>query len=170
MGSDRASKLSHTEGKRGNISRLNDLQVLQGIDSTEDPTGKFAMRKIDFTRSGISCGRKEFLSKDEAMKALEQSKTRVTEIMQQARTMQLNKFKGSVGKTIKEDAMLACMPRIRISAAKNHAMQSTIAGATKRNFFDNDKKIPVSGLTPGNLSKISHADNASRITSAVPDH
>ena len=33
--------------------------------------GKHAMHKIDFTRSGISCGRKEFLSKDEAMMALE---------------------------------------------------------------------------------------------------
>jgi len=29
------------------------------------------MRKIDFTRSGISCGRKEFMSKDDALKALE---------------------------------------------------------------------------------------------------
>ena len=84
--------------------------------------------------------------------------------------MHLDKFKGSVGKTIKEDALLASMPRIRISAAKNHVMQSTIAGATKRNFFDNNKSVPVQGLTPGNLSKISHADNASRITSAVPDH
>ena len=84
----------------------------------------------------MSCGRKEFTSKDEALKALEQSKTRVSEIMQQARSMHLNQFKRSVGKTVKEDAILASMPRIRISAAKNNNMQSTIAGATKRNFFD----------------------------------
>ena len=60
---------------------MGDLQVLGAIDSSEDPTGKFALRKIDFTRSGMSCGRKEFGSKDEALRALEQSKTRVSEIM-----------------------------------------------------------------------------------------
>ena len=112
------------------------MAVLGAIDSSEDPTGKFALRKIDFSRGGMSCGRKEFTSKDEALKALEQSKTRVSEIMQQARSMHLNQFKRSVGKTVKEDAILASMPRIRISAAKNNNMQSTIAGATKRNFFD----------------------------------
>ena len=86
-GSDR-SKLSQTEHKRG--TKLSDLQVLQQIDSAEDPTGKFALRKIDFTRGGVSCGRKEFTSKDDALKALEQSKTRVSGIMQQARSMHLN--------------------------------------------------------------------------------
>ena len=43
MGSDRASKLSHTDNKRNLSSRLSDLQVLQGIDSTDDPMGKHAM-------------------------------------------------------------------------------------------------------------------------------
>ena len=103
--------------------RLSDLQVLQGIDSAEDPGGRLALRKIDFTRGGVgTLGRKEFSSKDEALRALENSKTRVSEIMSQARSMHLNQFKRSVGKTVKEDALLASMPKIRISAAKNHAM------------------------------------------------
>jgi len=83
--------------------------------------------------------------------------------------MHLNQFKRSVGKTIKEDAIVASMPRIRISAAKNHSMQSTIAGATKRNFFDSNGKQIISGLTPGNLSKISAAEKDSRINSAAPE-
>lgn len=45
MGSDRpGSILSHTDHKRNAESRMSDLQVLQGIDSTEDPTGKYALR------------------------------------------------------------------------------------------------------------------------------
>ena len=76
------------------------------------------MRKIDFTSGGMSCGRKEFSSKTDAMKALEQSKTRVSEIIDQARSQHLNSFKRSVGRTIKEDHIVAAMPRIRISAAK----------------------------------------------------
>lgn len=84
--------------------------------------GRYALRKIDFTRSGISCGRKEFVSKDEAIKALELSKTRVSEIMQQARSIHVNQFKLSVGRTVRDDALIASMPRIRISAAKNHNM------------------------------------------------
>jgi len=64
-------------------------------------------------------GRKEFSSKNDALKALEISKSRVTEIMQKARDMHFNSFKKSVGKTIKEDQMVSAMPRIRISAAKS---------------------------------------------------
>ena len=76
------SKLSHTEKK---VRRLTDLQILQQIDSQEDPEGKQALRKIDFTSGGMSCGRKEFANKTEAMKALEQSKYRVSEILDKAR-------------------------------------------------------------------------------------
>ena len=67
----------------------------------------------------MNCGRKEFSSKADALKALEISKTRVSELMQQARSKHLNQFKKSVGKTIKEDHTVAAMPCIRISAAKN---------------------------------------------------
>jgi len=75
-----------------------------------------------------------------------------------------------VGKTIKEDALIASMPRIRISAAKNNFVSGgTIGGIPKRNFFDSNGKQVISGLTPGNLSKISAADKDSRINSAVPD-
>jgi len=74
------NNLPHTDMK-GRTSRLSDMQVLQEIDQAEDPKGRSAMRKIDFTRGGISVGRKEFLSKNEALKALEMSKTRVSEIM-----------------------------------------------------------------------------------------
>jgi len=75
-------KNSHTEhkhhsalggGHTGRASmRLSDLQVLQGIDSVEDPGGRYALRKIDFTRRGVgTLGKKEFQSKDEALRALE---------------------------------------------------------------------------------------------------
>ena len=39
------------------------------------------MSKIDFRSGGLSVGRKEYGSKNEALKALEMSKTRVSEIM-----------------------------------------------------------------------------------------
>jgi len=87
----------------------------------------------------MSCGRKEFSSKVDAMKALEISKTRVTEIMMQARNMHLNSFKKSVGKTIKEDHIVAAMPRIRISAAKSHQRNNTFIGTSKRNIFPTGK-------------------------------
>lgn len=51
------------------------------IDSAEDPQGKFALRKIDFSNGGMQFGRKEFSSKADALKALEMSKTRVSELM-----------------------------------------------------------------------------------------
>jgi len=38
----------------------------------------------------MNCGRKEFSSKADALKALEISKTRVSEIMQQARSQHMN--------------------------------------------------------------------------------
>ena len=111
--------LSQTSKKKGN-NRLTDLQILGQIDSQDDPEGKYAMTKIDFRSGGISVGHKEFGSKNDALKALEQSKARVGEIMQQARSMHLNSFKRSFGKIIKEDTIVAAMPRIRISAAKSH--------------------------------------------------
>ena len=70
--------------------------------------------------------------------ALEQSKSRVTEIMQKARDMHLNKFKNSVGRTIKEDHLVSVMPRIRISAAKSQYRNSTFIGNTKRNILPKD--------------------------------
>ena len=36
--------------------------------------------------------------------------------------MHVNQFQRSVGRQIKDDALLASMPKIRVSAAKNHAM------------------------------------------------
>ena len=64
-------------------------------------------------------GRKEFQSKKDAMKALELSKSKVSEIMQREREHCFNTFKKSVGKTIKEDHLVSTMPRIRISAARS---------------------------------------------------
>ena len=75
------SRFSNNSKKKAN-NRLTDLQILGQIDSSEDPEGQFAMTKIDFRSGGISVGNKEFGSKNEALKALEQSKTRVSEIMQ----------------------------------------------------------------------------------------
>ena len=121
----------------------------------------------------MSCGRKEFANKTDALKALEASKSRVTEIMSRARNMQLNSFKKSVGKTIKEDHVIAAMPRIRISAAKSLPRNSTFVGATKRNIFPeggmkgSNEHSMIAGLTPGNLSKISATDQNSRVASAI---
>ena len=111
------------------------------------------MTKIDFRSGGISLGNKEFGSKNEALKALEQSKTRVSEIMQQARSMHLNSFKKSFGKTIKEDTIVAAMPRIRISAAKSHQRNNSLAGFSSKNLTPIAKNgaMPVGGLTPANL-------------------
>ena len=133
------SKISHHAGsERKARHRLTDMQILQQIDTAEDPLGHDAMRKIDFRSKNISMGRKEFTSKGEALQALEQSKSRVTEIMQKARDMHLNKFKSSVGKTIKEDHLVSVMPRIRISAAKSQYRNSTFIGNTKRNILPKD--------------------------------
>ena len=60
---------SLTDKNRAN--RLNDLQVLSSIDSSDDPVGKYALRQIDFSSGGLGCGRKEFFSKSDALKALE---------------------------------------------------------------------------------------------------
>ena len=85
----------------------------------------------------MNCGRKEFQSKADALKALEISKTRVSELMDQARTVHMNSFKKSVGKIIKEDHIVATMPKIRISAAKSHKQQrnDTFIGTSKRNIL-----------------------------------
>ena len=107
-------------GSKKRQHKLTDLQILGMIDSNDDPQGQYALRKIDFTRGGMNCGRKEFSSKADALKALEVSKTRVSELMNQARSIHLNQFKKSVGRQIKEDHQVAAMPRIRISAAKSH--------------------------------------------------
>ena len=73
------SKLSNTEAK---IRKMTDLQILSQIDSAEDPKGEYALRKIDFTNGGgMSFGRKEFSSKTDAFKALEDSKMRVADMM-----------------------------------------------------------------------------------------
>ena len=44
------SKMTMMSGsdKKHNKHRLTDMQILQQIDSQEDPTGAYAMRKIDF--------------------------------------------------------------------------------------------------------------------------
>ena len=111
----------------------------------------------------MNCGRKEFQNKAEALRALEFSKSRVSEMMSQARTSHLNEFKKSVGKTIKEDHNVAIMPKIRISAAKKDKRNHTFIGTSKRNFFpggaggeaqNKTDGMLVGGLTPINLSKI----------------
>ena len=169
-----ASKLTQgtDAGKKHHMKRMTDLQILGQIDSQEDPQGQYALRKIDFTSGGMNCGRKEFSSKADALKALEVSKTRVSELMQQARNMHLNQFKKSVGKTIKEDHNIAAMPRIRISAAKNTARNDTFIGTSKRNIFPTgkDAEKQIGGLTAGNLTKIQGPDGVSRVASAFEEN
>ena len=66
------SHLSNTESAAKRKHKLTDLQVLQQIDTTQDPEGKYALRKIDFTNKSVCVGgRKEFGSKIDALKALE---------------------------------------------------------------------------------------------------
>lgn len=62
-------------------ANLNDFQIIQNIDLEEDPTGEMALKKINFHNSGLCCPRKEFATPREAIKALQQSKTKVTEMM-----------------------------------------------------------------------------------------
>ena len=47
-GSSKLTHISASEKKVTGGRRLTDLQILQQIDSSEDPLGKSAMRKIDF--------------------------------------------------------------------------------------------------------------------------
>lgn len=150
---------------------MTDLQILGQIDSQEDPKGQYALRKIDFTSGGMNCGRKEFSSKADALKALEISKTRVSDLMQQARSIHLNQFKKSVGKTIKEDHIIAAMPRIRISAAKNPQRNDTFIGTSKRNIHPTGKdgEKLIGGLTAGNLNKIGGADGVRNVTNAIEE-
>lgn len=84
----------------------------------------------------MSCGRKEFSSKTDAIRALEQSKSRVSELIHKARSQHVQHFKNAVGKVIKEDHLVSSMPRIRISAAKSLSQRNnTFIGLSKRNFF-----------------------------------
>ena len=72
-----------------------------------------------------------------------------------------------MGKTIKEDHIVAAMPRIRISAAKGQQQRNNaFIGAGKRVTGTADGAT-IGNLTQGNLQKISTADNESRVASAV---
>ena len=98
---------------------LSDLNVLQNIDSSDDPLGREALKKINFNKGGMAFTRKEYNSPSDAIKALEMSKSRVHEMMSQARNNHLHVFKDAVGKVIKEDHLVSTMPPIRVSAAKS---------------------------------------------------
>ena len=68
----------------------------------------------------------------------------------------MNSFKKSFGKIIKEDTIVAAMPRIRISAAKGHQRNNSMIGNSTHNLTPINKQANkiIGGLTPGNLSKI----------------
>lgn len=116
-------------------------------------------------------GRKEFTSKTDALRALELSKTKVSEMLQKDRQQCFNSFKKSVGKTVKEDHLVSTMPRIRISAARSQQRNNTFIGTTKRNILPGEGEQILGGLTHGNLSKIEQSNNGnnSRINSAVDE-
>ena len=62
------------------------------------------------------------------------------------------------------------MPKIRISAAKNHKRDNTFIGTSKRNIFPSGKDADkmIGGLTSSNLSKIGGENNgATRVASAI---
>ena len=69
---------------------------------------------INFKSAGTNFTRKEYNSPRDALKALEQSKSRVTEMMTQARHHSMNSFKQAVGKVIKEDYIVSSQPRVRV--------------------------------------------------------
>ena len=123
--------------------------------------GYEALKKINFHNKGMAFTRKEFNSPKDAMKALEVSKSRVTDMMNQARQQHMNQFKSTIGKVIKEDHLVSAMPPIRVSAAKSIVKRSsTLAMSGKRNMFG-ESQLPsgsvtrntniVQGLTSGNL-------------------
>lgn len=115
-------------------------------------------------------GRKEFQSKTDALKALELSKSKITEIMQKEKEQCFNSFKKSVGRTIKEDHLVSTMPRIRISAAKSQQRNNTFIGTTKRNILPGDAEQMLGSLTHGNLSKIEQSNGGnSRVASAIDE-
>ena len=115
-------------GRHHTNHALSDLNVLQNIDSQEDPMGRDAMKKINFQSGGMAFTRKEYNSPKDALKALEVSKSRVAEVMEQARAHSLNQFKNAVGKVIKEDHLISTMPPIRVSAAKSFSQRSSTLG------------------------------------------
>ena len=115
---------------------FSDLNVLQNIDSQDDPLGREAIKKINFSSGGMAFTRKEYNSPKDALKALEVSKNRVAEMMEEARTNHLSQFKDAVGKVIKEDHLVSTMPRVRVSAAKSISQRSsTLAMSGKRNLL-----------------------------------
>ena len=81
--------------------------------------------------------------------------------------MHFNSFKKSVGKTIKEDHIVAAMPRIRISAAKSQNRQSTFIGSTNRNILPTGGEQV--GLTAGNLSKMQGTEESKTLDPAIRD-
>lgn len=149
-----------SKSKNGFNHALSDLNVLQNIDSQDDPMGYEALKKINFHNKGMAFTRKEYNSPKDAIMALEVSKSRVTEMMNQARAQHMNQFKNAVGKVIKEDHLVSTMPRIRVSAAKSLVQRTnTLAMSGQRNMFGDmptgqqstRNQGVIGGLTSGNL-------------------
>lgn len=72
-------------------------------------------------------------------------------MMMRTRSIHMSSFKKSLGKIIKEDAIVASMPRIRISAAKNNSSSRNPSVKAKRSFFLEGAGQMIGGLTQGNL-------------------
>ena len=102
----------------------------------------------------MCCPRKEFATPRDAIRALHESKIKVTEMMHQARQQHVSQFKTAVGKVIKDDHMVSTMPRIRISAARSLTQgHSNLANTAVRNMFPSSTKNTVQGgLTSSNIA------------------
>ena len=77
-------------------ARAAEFNMLNNHDWDEDPTGETALKRIDFTNAGFYCPSKEYKSPNDASLKLEQSKTRIQELLKQARSNQVNQFRSAM--------------------------------------------------------------------------
>lgn len=73
-----------------NSSRGREFAMLLKIDNEDDPHGERALQMVDFTSSGLYCPRKEFSDPKDAQRVLDESKTRISELLNNARHTQLH--------------------------------------------------------------------------------
>jgi hypothetical protein len=102
------------------------LVDFDGSDNEDDPNGMKKLQEVNFRWAGIHCNKMDYSSPNAAAQALEQSKSRISDLLQEARNTQVHSFKQAMGQLIHEDTMVSNMPRIRITASKNNAKKSVI--------------------------------------------
>jgi len=89
-------------------------------DLEDDPMGKKALEKVDFSWSGTHCPTKErqFQSPKAARIVLRKNQRAIVDLLQDARKTQVDSYKHAMSTLMAEDTMVCNMPRIRITASK----------------------------------------------------